>query len=217
MSGLLVIALGVVVSAGMAVLAFRRGGVVSAAIVAATALAAVLGYGVVGRPGLPGVPYAQRAAELADRDPQSLSPPEALARLQDLSREDPAAPEPHFFIGELLKSQGRDADAIRAYQSALRRDETFTPAMVSLADAMVRLSGGVIDVDPARIYARAYQLDQEQLRAGFLANLGLFQNGQRDAARSAWTGMIERLDDEDPRRIMLGAWVRAAEREIVSE
>lgn len=174
-------------------------------------LLATIGYFFMGRAGLPDQPYAVREAELAERNATTLTPAETLARLEGLVRSQPEDPQPHFFIGEMMKAQGRDQDAVRAYQSALRRDDRFVPAMVALADALTRLAGGKIRDDAKRIYARAAALDPEQARAGFLAGLADWQAGDQIAARARWNTVREGLPADDPRQQMLSAMIREAE------
>lgn len=169
-----------------------------------------VGYVFVGEAGLPDRPYSVRAAELAERDALSLTPAETLARLESLVRSQPDDPQPHFFIGEMMRGQGRDEDAVRAYQSALRRDDRFVPAMIALADALTRLSGGRVNPDAKRIYARAVVIDPTQARAGFLAGYADWQNGDREAARTRWDTVREALDPADPRTAMLEALIAEA-------
>ena len=69
-----------------------------------------------GRPLLAEQPFAEREAEIAKRDAADLNPSEMLARLQMAARQQPDAPEPQYFIGVLLRSQGRSDEALRAFQ-----------------------------------------------------------------------------------------------------
>lgn len=174
-------------------------------------LLASIGYVFVGRAGLPDQPYSDRIAELKDRDALSLSPAETLARLETLVKEQPDDPQPHFFIGEMLSGQGRDQDAVRAYQSALRRDDRFVPAMVALADTLTRISDGEVGADAKRIYERALVLDPTQVRAGFLVGLADFQAGDTVAARARWQTVRAGLEGNDPRHQMLDALINEAE------
>ena len=108
---------------------------------------AVGGYLLVGKPGMGDQPMADRQAGLMEKvrtNPQSLTPAETLSRLEATVKERPDDPQPHYFIGEILYSQGRTADAARAYQSALRRDNEFVPALLALADSLVELNNGAV-------------------------------------------------------------------------
>ncbi len=163
----------------------------------------VAGYLFVGQPGSGDQPMSARQAALAQKvatDPQSLSPAELLSRLEQAVKDQPAAPEPHFFIGEMLRAQGRPEDALRAFQSALRRNEDFVPALVALSDVLVELSDGAISADATRLYARAYQLDETQVRAGMFAAMGAAQAGDQVKAEQAMRYIYARLPEDDPRR-----------------
>ncbi|MEX1252528.1 MAG: tetratricopeptide repeat protein, partial [Hyphomonas sp.] len=142
-------------------------------------------------------------------DPQSLSPAETLSRLEQAIKDQPAAPEPHFFIGEMLRAQGRPDDALRAYQSALRRNRDFVPALIALSDVLVELGEGAISADATRLYARAYELDETQVRAGMFAAMGAAQAGDQARAEQAMRYIYARLPEDDPRRDRFRAMIEA--------
>lgn len=168
------------------------------------------GYLYMGSPGQPDLPFSEREARIADKAPEDLTPAETLTRLERLTRTRPDDPEPHYFIGRLLASQGRDEEAMRAFQSALRRDGGFAPALMALADSYVRLSGGEVGPEARRIYREAYEGAPEDLRAGFMVGLSLWQSGERDAARAMWEDVSATVPPESPRAAMLSAWIEAA-------
>ncbi len=175
------------------------------------AAAAIGGYLFMGRPLMADQPYAARVAEIASKRPDEMTFPEALARLESLTQEQPDAAEPHFFIGELLRSQGREDEAVRAYQSALRRDEAYVPAYLALADTLVRLEDGQITPTAQSLYERAYGFDSTQIRAGFMVGLADWQAGNEALADNRWAALAERV--EGPRAEMLAAWISAAKGE----
>jgi cytochrome c-type biogenesis protein CcmH len=173
---------------------------------------AVAGYLAVGRPGMPDDPMARRQAGLAEKianAPETLTPAETLSRLELATQQRPDDPQPHFFIGEMLRAEGRPEDAARAYQSALRRDENFVPALVSLADTLVALSGGGVSPQATRLYGRAYELDQTQVRAGMWAAMGAAQAGEQDKAEQAMRYIYNNLPEGDPRRDRFRAMIDA--------
>ena len=172
----------------------------------------VAGYFLVGNPGMAPQPMSARQAALAEKirtDPQSLTPAETLSRLEQATKDQPDAPEPHYFIGEMLHAQGRPEDALRAYQSALSRDPDYVPALISLASVLVELSDGAISADATRLYARAYELDQTQVRAGMFAAMGAAQAGDQEKAEQAMRYIYSRLADDDPRRERFRAMIEA--------
>ncbi|WP_291045834.1 tetratricopeptide repeat protein [Hyphomonas sp.] len=182
------------------------------AILGACLAVGVAGYILVGKPGAGDQPMSQRQAALAEKvatDPQSLSPAELLSRLEQAVKDQPDAPEPHFFIGEMLRAQGRPQDALRAYQSALRRNSDYVPALVALSDVLVELSGGTVGPDATRLYARAYELDETQVRAGMFAAMGAAQAGDQEKAEQAMRYIYARLPEDDPRRERFRAMIEA--------
>ncbi|MGA1342693.1 MAG: tetratricopeptide repeat protein [Hyphomonas sp.] len=184
----------------------------NAILLSACLAAGVAGYALVGKPGMADQPMSARQAALAEKirtDPQSLTAAETLSRLEQAMRDNPKAPEPHFFIGEMLRAEGRPDDALRAYQSALRRNEDYVPALVSLADVLVELGNGAVSPDATRLYARAYQLDETQVRAGMWAAMGAAQAGDQDKAEQAMRYIYARLPEEDPRRERFRAMIEA--------
>jgi len=175
----------------------------NAIVIAGCILLAAGGYAALGRPGMADQPMSARQAALAERirtDPDSLTYAEMLSRLEQSVRDHPEAPEPHYFIGELLRAQGRGDDAMRAYQSALRRDADHVPALIALADVLVMTSDGRIGPDATRLYARAYQLDETEVTAGMRAAMGAAQAGDEARARQAMRYIYSRLPGDDPRR-----------------
>ncbi|WP_018147578.1 tetratricopeptide repeat protein [Henriciella marina] len=158
-----------------------------------------------GRPLLPDQPYAAREAEIAARPAEDLSPGEMLARLQKAARERPDEAEPQYYIGVLLRAQGRTDDALRAFQSALRRNPEHVPALIGLADAVVTRDGGIVTDPAARLYDRAWRLDNSEVRAGILAAMPAYEAGDLQAAQAHWEKVFADLPADDPRRAMLNA------------
>ena len=184
----------------------------SLAVLGACLAVGVAGYVLVGKPGAGDQPMSLRQAALAQKvatDPQSLSPAELLSRLEQAAKDQPDAPEPHFFIAEMLRAQGRPQDALRAYQSALRRSSDHVPALVALSDVLVELSGGAVGPDATRLYARAYELDDTQVRAGMFAAMGAAQAGDQEKAEQAMRYIYARLPEDDPRRERFRAMIEA--------
>ena len=175
------------------------------ALAVSVAIAAGL-YLAKGEPLLSEQPYADREAEIAARDATELSPPEMLARLQMAAREQPEAPEPQYFIGVLLRSEGREEDAIRAFQSALRRDDEHVPSLIALADVIMMRDGGVVTDPAAQLYGRAWNLDRSQNRAGLLAALPAYEAGEIDKAETHWALVREGMAPDDPLFGMLEAF-----------
>lgn len=178
------------------------------------------GYLLIGKPGMADQPMAERQAALAEKvrmDPQSLTEVEMLSRLEQAVIDKPDDPQPHYFIGEMLRTQGRAEDSVRAYQSALRRDQDFVPALISLADVLTQLADGAIGPDATRLYARAYELDESQVSAGMRAAMGAAQAGDQEKAEQAMRYIYSRLPEDDPRRERFRPMIEAIGQEAPAE
>lgn len=178
------------------------------------------GYFVIGKPGMADQPMDRRQAALAEKvrqDPQSLTEGEMLSRLEQAVIDKPDDPQPHYFIGEMLRTQGRAEDAVRAYQSALRRNQDFVPALIGLADVLTELAEGGIGPDATRLYARAYQLDESQVSAGMRAAMGAAQAGEQEKAEQAMRYIYARLPEDDPRRERFRPMIEAIGQEAPSQ
>lgn len=173
-------------------------------------LAALGIYLLIGSPGLPDQPIKDRVDELAARDPASLSMSEQLAYQERRKLEEPENPAPHFIIGEIMQAQGRPEDAIRAYQSALRRDQNYLPALQRLADTLTVLAEGAVIGTQARIYQQIYAIRPDNLRAGFMIGLGLFQQGDEESAKAQWRAVMDSIPEGDTRRDMVLGWMSIA-------
>ena len=173
--------------------------------------AAALGVGLyllVGSPGMPDQPLAGRLEELetqARENADTMSPDQLMALLQKRALEAPDDPNPHKFMGDLLQGAGRIDEAVMAYQSALRREPAFQPALKSLADLLFKRSG-MVDALTRDLYRAAFELDPTDVRLGFMAGLGDWQAGLKEEAEAEWARLEEPLAADDPRRQMFKAF-----------
>lgn len=186
----------------------RRNGIILALCLAL----AIGGYLLVGKPGMGDLPMKDRQAGLMEKirtDPGALTQAETLSRLEATVVERPEDPQPHYFIGKILHAQGRTSDAARAYQSALRRDNEFMPALLALGDALVELNNGAVSPEATRLFAKAYELDETQVRAGMWAAMGASQAGDQEKAEQAMRYIYSRLPEDDPRRERFAPMIEA--------
>jgi tetratricopeptide (TPR) repeat protein len=83
----------------------------------------------------PGTPDAQTAALARaeyDAGRRATTAEEALRRYEAASRLDPTRPEPHNARGMILRWQGNEAEARRAFAQALAVDPSYAPARENL-------------------------------------------------------------------------------------
>jgi len=180
----------------------------SRAVVLAAAAVGILCYVFIGQPAKPDQPLSARLEELDKRSrtgAETMTPDQLMALLQKRALDDPADPNAHKFMGDLLESVGRVDEAVMAYQSALRRDPEFQPALKDLADLLFKRSGAV-DAYTTELYRAAYRQAPDDARIGFMAALGDYQAGKVAEAEAEWARIEAPLAAEDPRRQMFQAF-----------
>lgn len=173
-------------------------------------IAVVMGFGgymLAGQPGMSDQPLSDRLVdleELARTSAETMTGEQMMALLQKRAQDEPRDPNPHKFMGDLLAASGRPQEAQLAYQSALRRNPDFQPALKALADNAFKMTGEV-NAATTEVYRRAYQLDPSDLRLGYLAAIGDWNAGRREEARQAWGVLESMAPDGDPRLQMFAA------------
>jgi len=90
---------------------------------------------------------------------------EAMAKIDEVLREDPDILEAHNIMGNLLTKEGDLDKALAAYQEALARDADYTPALFGLA-LTYRELGRVPEAEAG--FRRILDLDPRDNRANFL-------------------------------------------------
>ena len=172
-------------------------------IVAGIAGAAAFGaYLYLGRPDLPGQPYAPRVAALKDRSLESLTSEEVLAILSQRAREEPGAYEPHLYSGQVYLMAG-DADrAARAFDAALRREPNLAPALLGLGRALVARNDGLVTSDAEAVLREAAAAAPNDPAPWLYIATGAMQQERNEDARAAWREAYQRMGPEDPRREM---------------
>lgn len=163
-------------------------------------LAGLAAYLVVGRPDMPGAPYAARLEALKQRDPTTFTTDEALAILNEAARDHPEDPLPLLYTGDVLLRQGRAEEAARAFDGALRRDPRLAEAMLGLARSMVRIEGRVTP-EAMALFQQAATLTDDPAPWIYQAMAAMEENRPADARRF-WAEAYARMAPEDPRRDM---------------
>jgi cytochrome c-type biogenesis protein CcmH len=158
----------------------------------------------------PDRPFDQRKRELLERPPQSLTDEEIMAILQERARRAPQDPAPHVFMGQILAETGREAEAVRAFQAALRRDPRNVDAMAELGGLLVQGNEGRLDGQSRIIFDTALAIDPDHPMARYYLALARWQGGERDAALADWRAAWGGLPAGDPRRTTLTARVADA-------
>ncbi len=125
----------------------------------------------------------EAARALVGADRRAMTPEQqatfaaAYLELYDAEMVDADRPEAHLNLGLMETRLGRPAEAEAQYQTALRLDPSFTPALVNLAD-LDRMRG--MDQDSAELLRKAISIDP--INADVRHSLGLALVRQRNYA-----------------------------------
>ncbi len=200
---MIVIAVGFLAALGSAWLIGRSW--MSRGALAGVFLAALGAYSVLGQPGMKGQALGDRIETLRQSDPVAMSNDQRLVLLQQYAIERPDDPEPHRFIGDIMRASGRYDEAIRAYQSALRRNDAHAASLRGMADALVAQAGGRVDDMAANIYRALLVVDPEDVQAAFMVGMQQWLGGNPDAARDWWSQAEAAMPEGSPARAELAA------------
>lgn len=166
-------------------------------------IAAVGGvYWLGGSPEQPGSPYAGAAAERRAADPATLDTAGRIERLRDVLRTDDQDADGWAMLGRELARDGRELEAINAFQRALGLDpqaRTFS----DLGQTIINLNEGEVTHDARSAFEAAAREDPDLPEAGFFLGLGAYQDGDREAATRYWTEVLDRLEPGNPFRAII--------------
>ncbi len=196
--------------------AYRKGGGARPiASLAAGGVLCVSAFGIymaIGRPDLPDQPYAARIDALKQRPIESYTEGEMLARLAAEARANPTDARPHIATGILYAELGRDQEAARAFQAALRRDPNSALAMLNLGRALVRIDQGRVGPDALNVFAAAAAAAPDDPTPWLYQALAATQDGRRADAARLWAEVKARLAPDDPRQAMAARMIAENER-----
>jgi len=174
----------------------RLGKLAMTSVAAVIALGAVGLYLIYGSPQKTDQPFVQREAELLSRPPETLSEDEIMLLLQEQAKKAPEDPMPHALMAQVLGSAGRDQDALRAFQAAIRRDPKNADLIAETGAVLMRLNEGVVGADAKSAFDATLQLKPNSVSARFYLGLADWQAGKKTEALAAWRTAYS-LNDKD--------------------
>ncbi len=127
-------------------------------------LLAIAIYLAIGKPGAPDTAFESRYQSLIAAGPgalERLSDTELVVLLERRAKDDPADPTPHIILAQVMLRAERYPDAVRALQSAVRRDPKSADAWILLGQTLMLVNGG-----PSRPAVDALKQGQAALPAG---------------------------------------------------
>ncbi len=170
------------------------------------AIAAVSLYMVLGSPVLVGMEPA-RAPELPDEARAIMT---ELANLRASLEENPNNPQGWAVLGQANMQIGRYSVAADAFENAIDWQTGSAFLFSSLGQARLFEAGG--DMTPAarEAFARALDVDPDDVRARFFMAEARYQDGEETEALAAWQAILDSAEPEAAYRGMLEARLRAA-------
>ena len=165
------------------------------AIIAASTLsvmAAVLIYMQIGSPQLAGQPPAP-ASQMPEDMQAVLDEVDALAA--DLMA-NPDNPRGWAVLGQAYVTLGRYQEAAVAFENAIDRVPDSAFLFASLGQAYLFAADGDMTPPAREAFARALDIDPQDVRARFFMAEALWQDGEREAALAAWQRMLDEAPDD---------------------
>jgi cytochrome c-type biogenesis protein CcmH len=195
-------------SEGGAKSAEPRRGVLAAATVVALPAAALGLYLVLGAPGVPSVPFAERPT--AQPVPQDIAL--LVERLAARMAETPDDPEGWRLLGRTYLQIGRPVEAVDALRQAVTRGAEGASVWASLGEALVEVNQGLVVAGAREAFATVLKHDPGDPRARYYTGLALAQDGRPREALETWVALAADAPADAPWREVVAAQIaRAAE------
>jgi cytochrome c-type biogenesis protein CcmH len=179
-------------------------------LVLAAAIAAPLlalgAYLMIGKPGLPDMPYQKRLKswEMVSRsDPSRLGLPEMAAVLASAAKAKPNDPQPAYYLGVVERAEGDLDTAIRHLQRSLELDPRNPKVWATLGVALVEQGQGKVGPDAVDAFRHAAELDPAAVQPRYFLARADIGAGHIDAGLSVWRAIEAGLPAQDPRRAEL--------------
>lgn len=153
-------------------------------------------YSVLGSPGTPGMPLAERL----QMDPAQASVAELIGRAETHLAINPQDIRGWETLAPVYMRLGRYQDAVKAYRQIIALGGSKANLEALLGEAFVGLSGGVVTSEAEAVFQKALELEPKEPRARFFLSLGLAQEGKLDEARMVWSEMVAELPQDSPWR-----------------
>ena len=182
---------------------------VLAAAVAAPLLA-LGGYLLLGSPGDPDQPYAERLRgwlQVSRTDPGRLSLPEMRAVLELLAAERPRDAQPLLFLAKVEAAQGDLATAIRHLETATDLAPSSAEAWNTLGDILTEQGSGQVDAEARAAFERAHALAPQAIEPRYFLGQAKIAEGHAADGLADWRALQADLPAGDPRRATLDAQI----------
>jgi cytochrome c-type biogenesis protein CcmH len=178
-------------------------GLVVTILAAATPLAALTIYLIVGSPQVPDQPYLKRVAAWRAVDPASLEPAQMVAVLQVVVAEHPNEAVPLFYLGRVQLAAGDAFSAERSLQKAIRIGPAKASYWIALGEAFVAEANGDVSADAQTAFARALALDPTAPGPRYYLARAKIVGGNVAGGLADWRALAQALSADDIRKAAL--------------
>ncbi|HVW55379.1 MAG TPA: c-type cytochrome biogenesis protein CcmI [Rhizobiaceae bacterium] len=153
-------------------------------------------YSLIGSPGLPGEPLAERLA----KNPANSSVDELVARAEAYLAKNPSDARGWEVLAPIYVRMNRFSDAVGAYQNAIRLAGDSAKLEAGLGEAMAGADGGMISARAEAAFHKALQLQPSNEKARFFLATAAAQGGRKEEAATALHSMLADLSPDSPWR-----------------
>jgi cytochrome c-type biogenesis protein CcmH len=149
--------------------------------------------------GVPLMPDQPRSARL-DLPAEQSDVTQLIGRVEERIAKAPEDGRGWDVIAPVYLKQARFADAVRAYDNAIRLLGETVPRLSGLAEAHIKVANGVI-TEPAKVtYSRILVLDPSRIEPRFWLALALEQDGKMQEAAAAYRALLASAPADAPWR-----------------
>ena len=145
-------------------------------------------YAVMGSPGLPGAPLAERMAAAPDRSDVAI----LVRRVEEHLQKNPNDGQGYEILAPIYLRLGRPEDSARAYGEAIRILGPSAERLSARGDALVVAADGLVTADAAKAFAAALALNPNEPRAAYFLGLAAEQDGRAQDAARIWGDLLAR-------------------------
>lgn len=145
-------------------------------------------YAIMGSPGIPGAPLAERMAAAPDRSDVAI----LVRRVEEHLQKNPNDGQGYEILAPIYLRLGRPEDSARAYGEAIRILGPSAERLSARGDALVVAADGLVTADAAKAFAAALALNPAEPRAAYFLGLAAEQDGRAQDAARIWGDLLAR-------------------------
>ncbi|MEP3347694.1 MAG: c-type cytochrome biogenesis protein CcmI [Litoreibacter sp.] len=157
----------------------------------ATPIAGAAVYSLLGVPGTPSVPYAERGEEIGEA--QNLQKLTTQLRLKLESEPDGGETRGWQLLATTYGNMGRYADAAYAYSRIVEREDATSSTWSQYAEALITAENGLVTKPALDAIDRAVQMDPSNPAGTYYRAVAMAQDGRGQEARQA---LLDRVAQE---------------------